>query len=685
MPKEEHGDFGEVIGGAKKDQWKSRGLNSSDLNGMNDREIDRHLKKENIWKKPDYEGLIQSGVPVEAAFYIKTVRDAVPVRPLYFRTDDTAEKKAVRQRQYVDTVKEVQSVIESVKTKEDVFAAFQKLIIKGGYYYDKNADTDSPLYAPTPKGADNPIISKIVREVRVSEFDYHYLSYDAKKRQFGVPKAEKLPKGYAVHFYEGGGFSRGNDWKENTYYLAKGNIIVKTNIETEVEARKIAQEIAGQATIRKTGKQRFTPPQFKSIQRDGHDYREGRDIAGQDYLHTFGFRGGEFGNWMSQADRQASLNFGFDALKDLAAVLQIADKDISYNGKLAIAFGSRGSGNAAAHYEPDREVINLTKMKGAGSLAHEWWHGLDDYLGKQQGVKGLLTNSPRKNPLFQKLINTMKYRPVTQEEAKQGVDAQKQRLTKNAESWLHALIERPMKQVLDKHPDINSRYEILKTEFYNGESGSVSKLSDLKKEVTNRVIPKADREKLEVFEGIFKRHRNAPETPITSTGKVETNFFKNSKEMDKGYGKDGGYWQSNEEMSARAFACYVMDKLPYNSDYLIGHAESGVGMKADKDGNTEAIKAFPDGNEREAINAVFDEIIQELKQEKIFSHEEKPLLKAGSEQKKAICSDRSEKGSQMDMFSALEKPSLLKQLSQKKLEMPEKAEKPMTKANEIGR
>jgi hypothetical protein len=38
-----------------------------------------------------------------------------------------------------------------------------------------------------------------------------------------------------------------------------------------------------------------------------------------------------------------------------------------------------------AHYEPERAVINLTKLNGAGSLAHEWWHALDHYFGRQDG------------------------------------------------------------------------------------------------------------------------------------------------------------------------------------------------------------------------------------------------------------------------------------------------------------
>ena len=51
----QHEDFGEKIGGAKKDLWKDRGLYVNDLDAMNEREAEKFVKKDNIWKKPDYE------------------------------------------------------------------------------------------------------------------------------------------------------------------------------------------------------------------------------------------------------------------------------------------------------------------------------------------------------------------------------------------------------------------------------------------------------------------------------------------------------------------------------------------------------------------------------------------------------------------------------------------------------
>lgn len=102
-------------------------------------------------------------------------------------------------------------------------------------------------------------------------------------------------------------------------------------------------------------------------------------------IKTFGFRGGEFGNWENDNDRQTNLNMSYDALKDLAKALNISDKDISLGGQLAIAYGARGIKSAAAHYEPTANVINLTKMNGAGSLGHEWGHALDHYIAVKMG------------------------------------------------------------------------------------------------------------------------------------------------------------------------------------------------------------------------------------------------------------------------------------------------------------
>ena len=320
---------------------------------------------------------------------------------------------------------------------------------------------------------------------------------------------------------------------------------------------------------------------------------------------------------MNQNDRQASLNMGFEALKDLASALQVNDKDIAYQGVLAIAFGARGSGNAAAHYEPLRKVINLTKMHGAGSLAHEWWHGFDDYLGTKMGAKGLLSEQPYLYPLFKKLVDTMKYKPESQEQAARRTEIQNARMQKNAEGWLDSAVLSSLKYYGDE--STLEQYAALKTAFLSGEPGTVDKISALKKQTAGRVIPKSERERLESFERILHGMQEQ-ETP--QIGRTETDYYRNSMKMGKECEKDGGYWDSNVEMTARAFACYVKDTLPYASDYLTGHAECALTFVTDKSGNTELLRAYPQGEERKAINAVFDEIVADLKLQHILTHED---------------------------------------------------------------
>ena len=194
-------------------------------------------------------------------------------------------------------------------------------------------------YRATKKSLDNQVITnKLVQALHnrsASHFDRDF-TQKAQQEQFGVSKDQKMPKGYAIHFNDGKNtYSRNNDWKPGTYYVTKGYSILQTNLESREAALKWVQDFARQRS--KGGKVRFTPPQLAHVRRTGPDYRSGQEITGQHYLDTFGFRGGEFGNWMNQNDRQASLNMGFEALKDLAAALQISDQDIAFGGTLAIA------------------------------------------------------------------------------------------------------------------------------------------------------------------------------------------------------------------------------------------------------------------------------------------------------------------------------------------------------------
>lgn len=132
----------------------------------------------------------------------------------------------------------------------------------------------------------------------------------------------------------------------------------------------------------------LTRPKLEKIERIGlKDRRNGRDVSEQEFMDTFGFRGVEFGEWVSSKEGQSHVNLAFDALYDLADRIGINPKHISLGGKLGFAFGSRGKGEHSAHFEPMNNVINLTKTRGDGAVAHEWLHALDHNL-TQSGKEG---------------------------------------------------------------------------------------------------------------------------------------------------------------------------------------------------------------------------------------------------------------------------------------------------------
>ncbi|MGM0587082.1 MAG: LPD1 domain-containing protein [Bacteroidota bacterium] len=101
-------------------------------------------------------------------------------------------------------------------------------------------------------------------------------------------------------------------------------------------------------------------------------------------LKEFNLKGIEFGNWMSEKDSTEYLAWTMQAFHNLSELLGIKHSEIGLRGDLGMAFGARGRGLAAAHYEPQKSpVINLTKEHGKGSLAHEYGHALDNVLSAE--------------------------------------------------------------------------------------------------------------------------------------------------------------------------------------------------------------------------------------------------------------------------------------------------------------
>lgn len=100
-------------------------------------------------------------------------------------------------------------------------------------------------------------------------------------------------------------------------------------------------------------------------------------------LERFNLRSIEFGNWVNEQERAEMLYGSAHGFNDLSKVLNVENRAIGLNGLLGLALGARGRGGGAkAHYEPvPYSIINLTRTKGADSLAHEYGHSIDNIAG----------------------------------------------------------------------------------------------------------------------------------------------------------------------------------------------------------------------------------------------------------------------------------------------------------------
>lgn len=97
-------------------------------------------------------------------------------------------------------------------------------------------------------------------------------------------------------------------------------------------------------------------------------------------VRKYNLKGFEFGNWLSNDERYDNLLATNESLVFLAWLFK--SQNLGFNNMIGIAFGARGVQHFAAHYEPGSNMINLTKINGAGSLAHEYGHAIDFCFGR---------------------------------------------------------------------------------------------------------------------------------------------------------------------------------------------------------------------------------------------------------------------------------------------------------------
>ena len=403
--------FGDKLGGSRADMAESRRL----FNAI-DKDIDRQdiLNKplSKLIPKPNYRELIDAGMDKGTAEFIKIYRDQLPAkgRTSYkngkYADSVEAYIKFLRWAKEITGAELVEKMREmgSIRMANDMQSRMDLLDAVGfpevEYDTKKNYLTHSELIVNDENGKhkideNGKLVTKPnwrvgnlrgqeTQEEAIQKFKEYLGTQQGKsqdKRKLKLDIYRRRDK---------------KTWIVGKKLNSRTAVDIESGFETTADARKYLAENYDE--IVKRYKEQRKIPAFRTNTtqtRVGEDYRNGKDVTPEMFTDTFGFRGVEFGKWVDNIQRHEELNDAYDGLMDLANLLEIPPNAISLNGELGLGFGSRGSGNASAHYEPSTVVINLTKTKGSGSLAHEWFHALDGYFARSMGQRYSYTSETR--------------------------------------------------------------------------------------------------------------------------------------------------------------------------------------------------------------------------------------------------------------------------------------------------
>ena len=393
-------DVGEKIGDARKDVWKeiiARIKNKK-------QGIEEALKKSSAGKLFsslfDEKELLESGVSNEVVTFISAVKGSLGTKPRSLSKLKMWINKVLHQydmcEQALENWESVKKKIDEWKYYSQPFYMYRAAMAVGGYESGRDVG-NAELWQIADGYSDGKSVAGQWCVRKAGAYDGIYKTYEE--------AAEALKK-FAGENAAVDGKGKRKEVKlaiykrrtDGTMFIApegKPDVIIQDGFKTLYEASAYKKEHYAEMQERYRTLMDGIKPKFnENRERKGRDWRGGKDVSAEDFREAFDFRGVEFGNWMQQKDRRQALNECYDSLMDLAMVCGVSPKALSLGGKLAMAFGARGVGKFNAHYEPDKVVINLTKTKGAGSLAHEWFHAIDNYFN-MQGWDEFATESTR--------------------------------------------------------------------------------------------------------------------------------------------------------------------------------------------------------------------------------------------------------------------------------------------------
>lgn len=649
--------------------FTDKGLEWDKVKDMNPTLKVREVTKPKVWAKPDYEDLVSGGMNPFTAHLVKQVYDSIAIKP-----DVRGEVTDTHMKDYIASVNKVKTaVFEWARNREaqagqindmlktvstslhggDIGGLMREATKKGGSLVDKifpPREGQAPgrrFYENKDYNAEAILLGGN-RFVRSLSPGYSEGARAMKAIKLGWPASQEAwVRQYAVRsdpagtkVYDNGQY---RVLTEPEFYVVKNSTrrILQTGFKSQEAAEQFAR---GLGQKKKPGE---TEPEeaLTDVTRKGPIRREeGENVDPQRLMDNYGFRGVNYGNWVTKEERQDFTNKAHDALADLSDFLDVPQKSLSLNGMLGLAFGAQGrGGSVAAHFIAGVNEINLTKTKGAGSLAHEWAHALDHYFAvkvndqtakskepflthnvnnvKASDVKGL---RPEILDAFKEIVDTMKHRTETSAEVKARVEASDKKDSDRLESWITSLRKKLEKEAAPETKEAALKdFDTNADRIRKGDLGDgyvmhsrtdgfppvIANVREVFQQATGHVLDMDQSKGLSAnatharfkLDTANQERRHAPQ-------RQETAYLKAAENMDSGKGGKP-YWSSETELFARAFHSYVLDGLAdkaQRSDYLV-RPQPAAGERGSA--------RYPQNEERTKIKNAFDKLIGALKTE----------------------------------------------------------------------
>jgi hypothetical protein len=646
-------NFGPKIGGSRADQFRERQLGLEDLAEMGPVERAKHCVKDSVWHPIDYEKMIAGGTPKIVAFFLKSLKDSIPVAP-----DES------HQAEYVEIVSRVRDQAMALKGREEIPGMLTRLMAPdvdtsppspGIYGSYRSYGSSRPRYTEKGNRLISTLGSKACDKLQMRDYDVSNLERRMNRNCWMMAEEpwEKAMRINKVQVFAPGSYrtiengvwvtpSQFSVYHKDSRFHEKG---IKTREEALAVAKKLVED---KGMLDRAKAVPILRPRIAFLRHEGlPEYAKGNVITEDIFQKHTGIRSGEFGHWTNQDHRRVSLSRAFNALSTLTDVLGVPSNAVGLNGTLSLAIGSRGHGVHSAHFEPKDfgvkagedvqrgladtagtrgGVINLTKTRGDGALCHEWAHGLDNYLGNLANVaSGLrpyasedvpsLGRSALPQAVAAAYSDVMRAiiddRPETPEEAKKRRDATVAVERLNARSHADDLFKDYSAKVTDpeKLKAFREQLDGLTAGDGKHHAALVGNLSLKVYEDTGRPAPGRERTN---FEASLRRMHSAEtsyadvEAGRGSPRLVPSEYFKNAKALDDNRSKP--YWAEKRELFARAFESYVSDKLTERgacNNYLV----NGVTNEPYLAVNSKC-RPYPEGEERATINRKMGALIQ---------------------------------------------------------------------------